>query len=88
MNCLYCGDCCLRMSPLTNSEHEPCPKLVQEGTFYFCGDYEHRPEQCVNHRFYANHCPVGISKLDILSADGIRARIDNGWALIKSLERS
>lgn len=85
MKCLYCGDCCLRMSPLTDSEHKPCPKLVQEGTFYFCGDYEHRPAQCVNHRFYANYCPIGVTKLDIVSADGLRARIDNGWALIKFL---
>jgi len=83
MNCLHCGDCCLRMSPL--SAPDPCPNIVREGTFYFCGDYEHRPEECVNHTFHAIHCPVGLTVLDISSPDKVRERIDNGWELTKSL---
>jgi len=83
MNCLHCGDCCLRMSPL--SAPDPCPNVVTLGSYYLCGDYENRPEECVNHTFHATHCPVGLTKLDIVSPDKLRERIDNGWGLIKSL---
>jgi len=78
MYCLHCGDCCLRMSPI--SAPEPCPKLRQDGDFYFCGDYEHRPEECINHTFHARFCPIGLDKLHLINADKVRDRIDTGYA--------
>ena len=81
MNCLHCGDCCLRMSPL--SYPDPCPKLVQVGTFYFCGDYEHRPEACRRHENPGRHCPVGVTKLGITEPGQVAIRIDMGYALIR-----
>ena len=81
MICLHCGDCCLRMSPL--SAPEPCPNLIQRGTFYFCNDYEHRPPECVDHKFDSTYCPIGINTLDIQSTDQMRQRIDGGYALLR-----
>ena len=80
MVCLHCGDCCLRMSPLGS----PCPKLIQHGTFYFCGDYEHRPAECMRHRHPVGVCPIGAAELGI--ADDpmrIQRRIDTGYAMLK-----
>lgn len=81
MYCLHCGDCCKRMSPL--SAPEPCPKLVEDDGFYFCGDYEHRPHQCVNHSFPYHVCPVGWGVVGIRDMEDMRLRVDAGHAMIK-----
>ena len=82
MNCLHCGDCCLRMSPL--SAPEQCPHIIQDGTFFFCSVYNQRPEECANHKFPARHCPIGIDKLGFINPQQIAQRIDDGWALCNS----
>ena len=69
------------MSPL--SAPEPCPNLVVKGTFHFCGDYEHRPEECVNHDFPAHVCPIGAGMLDIRDAEAMRQRVDAGFAMLR-----
>ncbi len=81
MECLYCGDCCLRMSPISN----PCPYIHEEMTFVFCSIYDGRPESCKAHRHPFRFCPVGIDKLQITDATSIAIRIDAGWDLIKIL---
>lgn len=85
MNCLHCGDCCRRFSPLTRDEHVPCPHIVEVDGFVLCGAYERRPEQCANHDYPSRHCPIGIDVLDIQSSDEVRARIDGGWTRAKAL---
>ena len=82
MNCLYCGDCCLRMSPKNYSR---CLNIIQIDDFYFCKDYENRPFECRNHSFMFNHCPIGIDVCKIQTLDQLRIRIDHGWELIKGL---
>jgi len=62
MYCLHCGDCCIRMSPISEGQ---CPNLIQKDTFYFCVRYANRPDRCVNHTFPFVFCPVGMSKLDL-----------------------
>lgn len=80
MDCLHCGDCCLRMSPIGS----PCPKLLRVGSFYFCGDYDNRPEQCKNHEFeWARFCPIGIDKLQISDPQDAYNRINEGYEIIK-----
>jgi hypothetical protein len=77
MDCLHCGDCCLRMSPI--SAPEPCPKIKQDGDFYFCCDYNNRPSECVKHEFHSRFCPIGMAKLNLTSPDAVRTRIDTGY---------
>ena len=83
MYCLYCGDCCNRMSPIYN----PCPNIIAHGTFIFCSAYERRPESCINHTFHgARFCPIGLDVLGLLypeDTEQIRQRIDNGYDIIK-----
>ena len=79
MICLHCGDCCLRMSPLGS----PCPKLDTRGDFYFCKDYENRPEECTNHRFPFKVCPIGREKLNISTLEEVRLRVETGYAMLK-----
>lgn len=79
MICLHCGDCCLRMSPLGS----PCPKLIKHGNFYFCGDYENRPEDCKTHQFPFPVCAVGVEKLGIYNVEQLHMRIDTGYAMLK-----
>jgi len=81
MYCLHCGDCCLRMSPL--SAPEPCPNIDQRGDFYFCDNYRNRPEACVSHDFPSNYCPIGVSKLGLATPEEVRQRLDAGYALLK-----
>ena len=85
MNCLHCGDCCLRMSPL--SSPEPCPFVIKIRDFYFCSHYyKDRPEECKFHAFsFAQHCPIGIEKLGLKDIDDIVKRIDDGREITKSL---
>lgn len=87
MDCLYCGDCCLRMSPLA-SENEPCPRVIKMETpadknpYYFCRNFLARPNQCRKHSFPARFCPIGMEKLRLSHIDDIRFRIDQGYTLI------
>ena len=84
MYCLHCGDCCIRMSPLT-SDDTPCPKLIKDNTFYFCSINSHKPKQCNNHRFPAHICPIGMSVLGYTTLEEARIRIDEGYEKIKLL---
>ena len=83
MNCLHCGWCCQKMSPV--STPDPCPHLVEHktphGVFVLCGTYKTRPFQCKNHSFPSRACPVGMNVLGIISPDELRIRIDVGYAL-------
>jgi hypothetical protein len=85
VDCLHCGDCCRRMSPL--SEPDPCPHIIErerDGQKYtLCGIYEHRPEECRKHVFHARVCPIGASLLDIPTTDRLHKRIDDGFNLSK-----
>jgi len=85
MECLSCGDCCLRMSPFSN----PCPKLIKYGDVYYCSIYETRPEQCRNHSFPTRYCPIGFEKLSLSNPQEVAMRIDYCWDVItKKLEES
>ena len=83
MYCLYCGDCCKRMSPV--SHPDPCPHMVEQDGFCFCSVYDHRPKECRDHEYPARFCPIGLGvlKLDTNSPDAVRQRIDTGWEMIK-----
>lgn len=83
MDCLHCGDCCKRMSPI--SAPEPCPHLIEQGTFVFCGRYKRRPRECREHEFPARMCPIGMDVLDIQTPDELRKRIDDGYYMIKEM---
>jgi len=67
------------MSPLGSL----CPKLVQHGSFYFCGDYENRPTECRNNQHPFRVCPIGMEKLDISDREQLHERIDTGYAMVK-----
>jgi len=71
------------MSPL--SAPEPCPHLIERGTFVFCGIYDRRPEECRKHEFPARVCPVGASMLDLPTSDALRKRIDDGFAMMDNV---
>jgi len=84
MYCLYCGDCCRRMSPI--SYPAPCPNIREDGDFIFCDSYERRPEECINHTFPGyRFCPIGLDVLGLSypeDTERIRQRIDEGWSKI------
>ena len=82
MNCLHCGDCCKRMSPI--SQPEPCPHIVEIDGFVFCGQYDHRPEQCRNHTFQASKCPIGCDVLKMTTPQQVHDRIDQGYMIIRA----
>ncbi len=70
----------MRMSPISNPD--PCPHIIQNGDFYFCGIYESRPDECKNHDFPSRICPVGLEKLGRLDAQQAAQRIDKGYAIL------
>ena len=83
MYCLYCGDCCNRMSPITDNG-DPCPLLIVKDNFYVCSDYHNRPKQCEHHMFSSRFCPIGLDVLKLNNnIEHIRKRIDDGWEIIK-----
>ena len=86
MYCLHCGDCCLRMSPI--SQPNPCPNLIVNGDFYFCGIYKNRPQECRSHEFYSRFCPIGLNVLKPNSIEDIKRRIDDGYMLTQSIHNS
>jgi len=71
------------MSPI--SQPEPCPYLVEDGSFVFCTRYNNRPKECANHEYQARFCPIGMQILGLNSPDKLRGRIDTGWNKIKRL---
>ena len=79
MNCLHCGDCCKRMSPLGS----PCRFIIEQGSFIFCSVYSKRPVECVNHDFPSRHCPIGCDVLGINDISEIQNRLQSGYYLIK-----
>ena len=81
MECLHCGDCCERMSPV--SAPEPCPFLARDGDFVFCDIYDNRHVDCVAHRHPYKFCPIGVDKLGLKDSQEIARRIDEGWNKIK-----
>jgi len=83
MDCLHCGDCCLRMSPI--SSPLPCPHIIKNDTFYFCKIYKNRPNDCKTHEFPYRFCPIGLDILKLKSLDEIRNRIDDGYEKTKQL---
>ena len=85
MYCLYCGDCCKRMSPI--SQPDSCPYLIEQDGFCFCSVYDQRPKECQDHEYPARFCPIGLDvlKLDINNTDAIRQRIDTGLEMIKEM---
>ena len=74
----------MRMSPI--SAPEPCPHIIQRDTFYFCGIYANRPNECRNHKFHCRICPIGIDKLKLDEAYKVSNRIDEAWEIIKSFK--
>lgn len=74
MYCLNCGWCCERMSPLTKDENTLCPYLYEYKGMKLCSEYETRPEQCINHRFPAKFCPIGMDVLG-LDREGAAQRV-------------
>ena len=70
MECLACGDCCKRMSPLSPEPAdgwttEPCPLLEMHGDIAHCARYQERPGECAAHGFPARVCPIGLSVLGL-----------------------
>jgi hypothetical protein len=84
MYCLHCGDCCKRMSPISNSE--PCPHIITDGIYTFCGIYKDRPRECVNHKFQARFCPVGLYVLKLTDIIEIQIQRENGYRRMKELD--
>ncbi len=84
MQCLYCGDCCMRFNPFYEGA---CDYLIQEGNFFFCSVYVNRPKECHVHGYDFKYCPIGIDKLQLNSFTEISLRIDEGWKKIKELNK-
>lgn len=74
--CLYCGDCCKRFSPLAPFAGEPCPHLVEIGDMCLCSVYERRPDECKKHDFPFRFCPIGMDILGLRDPIKIGRRID------------
>jgi hypothetical protein len=85
MDCLHCGDCCTRMSPLSEG---PCPHIVRDGSFVFCGIYALRPGQCRRHEYPCSRCPVGLDVLGIHDSETLRRRIDVGFEKTQKLKEN
>ena len=68
------------MSPLDSGGGCPCLRQPEPG-IYLCADYEHRPEQCANHRFPSRFCPIGVSVLGFVEAGQVARRIDRLFEL-------
>jgi len=82
MECLHCGDCCLRMSPCGDPITGDCPHLRQpEPGLYLCNDYENRPERCARHDFPSRFCPIGMDILGLTTPEAVAARIDHAFQL-------
>jgi Fe-S-cluster containining protein len=73
----------MRMSPI--SAPEPCPHIVQNGSFVFCGIYNKRPDQCKTHDFPCHRtCPIGLDVLGIKTSEQYRVRSDAGFEIIQN----
>lgn len=82
MNCLHCGDCCRRMSPLDNPL--PCRNIIEIDGMTFCRDYENRPKECKNHEFDGRFCPIGISIVKPNTPQDAYNRINHAYGIIKA----
>lgn len=60
MICLCCGECCRTMSPL-EADGVPCRHLLPSKK---CAIYETRPNECINHMYPADVCPIGIEETE------------------------
>lgn len=80
MECLYCGDCCLRMSPISGPD--PCPHIIKIDSFVFCKVYENRPEECRDHKLPFRYCPIGFEMTGCKSPQDAALRIDTGYEMI------
>jgi len=69
------------MSP--KSAPEPCPDIIQDGDFIFCGCYNTKPTECKDHTFPYRFCPIGMDLLNLETPDQVRKRIDDGFEFIK-----
>lgn len=90
MYCLHCGDCCLRMSPISNPE--PCPHLIIEKNnydrpYHFCRIYENRPKECENHSFPMRFCPIGLDIFKFDNSTDIQVHLEIGYLKIKEMKR-
>ncbi len=81
MHCLHCGWCCEKMSPLTNPE--PCPHIEEIDGYKFCGNYERRPRECVDHSMPGRFCPIGVSVLNLDSEAKCKERIEIGNYVVR-----
>lgn len=76
MLCVSCGFCCRTMSPINGGY---CPLLIEKesdtGKIYLCGDYDNRPQECVNHTFPSPICPIGADTLGIKNQQKLDARM-------------
>jgi hypothetical protein len=83
MYCLHCGFCCRKLSPL--AVDGVCPRLRQDETFFFCADYENRPDQCYQHKFESEFCPIGMNTLEIKDLQSAYARVKEGYEKLRGL---
>lgn len=85
MYCLYCGNCCKNMSPLDVGKE--CSRLKKINNFYFCNNYNDRPQECIDHKFVNEVCPIGMDTLGLKEPFLIRERILEGMQKIEGLIR-
>lgn len=81
MICLNCGNCCLKMPPPHLGT--PCQHLVEDDGFHFCNNYINRPEECANHDYPYNVCPIGKEKLKIETREDIKRRVESFYSIIR-----
>jgi hypothetical protein len=77
MECLRCGHCCERYSPLSaDPENEPCRHLSYTGRVRIavCGVYRDRPQQCRDHTYLSSVCPIGRDVLGVHDATALAMR--------------
>ncbi len=81
MICLSCGDCCQKMSPLSEG---PCPYLIEHpNRVILCSVYGRRPQACKDHKYPQKWCPVGIAVLGITDSSSLAAREHYLWDLTR-----
>ena len=68
MTCLRCGWCCENLSPFKYTENyglsdDGCIYLEYKNYVAICTIYRIRPDECKNHKFPADVCPIGEKEL-------------------------
>lgn len=74
MYCLHCGNCCKTLSPFGS----PCKNIIEIEGFVICGIYEKRPEECSNHKFPCDVCPIGKELLCLATLEQLKNRLISG----------